>query len=65
MNTPSEPVIDARALTRRFGTLVAVSAPSGLAVDAARAAGMTLVGFARRGEMNLYSGQIGDHQASS
>ncbi len=49
-----------KAWAAGFGTLVAVSAPSGLAVDAARAAGMTLVGFARRGEMNLYSGRIGE-----
>jgi FdhD protein len=41
-----------------FGTLVAVSAPSALAVDAAEEAGMTLVGFARSGSMNVYTGEL-------
>ena len=44
-----------KAWAAGFGTLVAVSAPTSLAVHAARRAGMTLVGFIRPDGFNVYS----------
>ena len=44
-----------KAWSAGFPTVVAVSAPTALAVAAARRAGMTLAGFARAGRLNLYA----------
>lgn len=44
-----------KAWAAGFTTIVAVSAPSSLAVEAARRADITLAGFARPGRLNLYT----------
>lgn len=44
-----------KASAAGFGTIVAVSAPSSLAIAAARRANVTLAGFARPGRLNVYT----------
>jgi len=45
-----------KALAARVAVIAAISAPTTLAVDFARASGQTLVGFLREGRMNIYAG---------
>lgn len=44
-----------KAWAAGFGTIVAVSAPTSLAVDTARRAGIVLTGFVRDGRLNRYT----------
>jgi FdhD protein len=45
-----------KAATSGIGTLVAMSAPTSAAIDGAKRCGLRLIGFARDGAMNVYTG---------
>ncbi len=47
-----------KALVARASGLIAVGAPSSLAVDLAETGRLTLVGFARNGRFNVYAGSV-------
>ncbi len=46
-----------KALVSRISLLVSRTAPTSMAVELARRAGLTLVGFVRGDRMNVYSGE--------
>jgi FdhD protein len=46
-----------KSVVSGLGILAVMSAPSSLAVELARRAGMTLVAFLREERMNIYSGE--------